>query len=189
MPNFMARFSPQANEVLLNSQAEAENRKHNSIDTDHLLLALVKLDSSVGAPQILRDCGATYDTLSNLVGINPYATTSKRLELSRDAKRTLEFAVAEMKRRNDPQITPEHLLIGILQIEDSAAVELLFRSHCEIKYLYAKMDVSLPSRVIQQHQQAQHQVPADESVDYTENEGCLPALWRSIRNFFKRDKS
>lgn len=184
----MGRFSPLAHSILINSQEEADKRKHNYIDTDHLLLAMVNLDTSVGAPEILRDCGASYVSLSDLVGNNPYATTSKRLELSRDSKRTLELAVAEMKRQGEQHITPEHLLIGILQIEDSAAVELLFKSACDMKRLYAKMDVSLPARVIQQHQ-AQRQTSTAENSDYTENEGCLPTIWRTIQGFFTRGKS
>lgn len=179
------RFSPQSREILVMAQNEADERRHNFIDTDHIILAILCNDSSVGAPQVLRDCGAQYDELSKLVGRNPYQTSSKRLELSRDAKQMLEFSVVEMKRKGDPQITPEHLLVGLLQIETSAGVELLFQARCNIKQLYATMDVSLPTRVIRQHQQQTQQMTEDFNQT-SENQGCLPSLFNQIKQLFKR---
>lgn len=179
------RFSPQTREILVMAQNEADERRHNFIDTDHIILAMLGYDSSVGAPKVLHDCGATYDDLSKLVGKNPYQTSSKRLELSRDAKQMLEFAVVEMKRKGDMQITPEHLLVGLLQIETSAGVELLFQARCNIKQLYATMDVSLPARVIRQHQQ-QHVQAAEDFEPSTENQGCIPGLIKQIKQLFTR---
>lgn len=179
------RFSQPTRDILIVAQNEADERRHNFIDTDHIILAIVGSQSSVGAPQILRDNGASYDTLSDLVGKNPYETSSKRLELSRDAKQMLENAVVEMKRKGEIQITSEHLLIGLLQIETSAGVELLFQSRCNIKKLYATMDVSLPERVIRQHKQQVNQ--ATETLDEgSEKEGCIPSLVNRIRQLFTR---
>lgn len=181
-------FSPEAREILIDAQNEADDRRHNTIDTDHVLLAIIKRGTSVGASKVLKSCGADYDAISTLVGQNPYVTGSKRLELSRDAKQMLELAVAEMKRKNERQISTEHILIGMLQIETCAGVELLFKTGCDIKKLYATMDVSLPSRVIRQHQQQAKQ-HAEALPPQSENEGCIPSLVRSIRQLFQRDKS
>lgn len=182
---YSGRFSPQARDVLIVAQNEADERRHNFIDTDHILLALVSQQSSVGASKTLKDCGAQYDMLSDLVGRNPYETSSKRLELSRDTKRVLELAVVEMKRKGDPHITPEHMLIGLLQIETSSGVELLFRARCDIKRLYATMDVSLPARVIRQHKQST-QPEVEEAINMTENEGCFPGIINRIKQLFTR---
>lgn len=179
------RFSSQTREVLIIAQTEADNRRHNFIDTDHILLAILCLKTSVGASQALQKCGVDYDSLSILVGKNPYVTSSKRLELSRDAKQMLELAVIEMKRKSEPQITPEHLLIGLLQIETSAGVELLFQAKCDMKQLYAMMDVSLPTRLIRQHQQVNQQY-TEYLTPTGENEGCLPGVINRIKQLFSR---
>jgi len=178
------RFSAQARNVLIVAQNEADNRRHNFIDTDHIILAIVGQTASVGAPKILRDCGASYEELSQLVGQNPYETSSKRLELSRDAKRMLELAVVEMQRRAETQITVEQILVGLLQIETSAGVELLFQAKCDMKRLYAAMDVSLPDRVMRQFRQTQPQV--ETFNEDTDNEGCLPMIIRRVRQLFTR---
>jgi len=178
------RFSAQARQTLIVAQNEADNRRHNFIDTDHIILAMVGQDTSVGAPKILRDCGADYEVLSRLVGQNPYETSSKRLELSRDARRMLELAVVEMQRRAEKQITIEYMLIGLLQMETSAGVELLFQAKCNMKRLYTTMDVSLPNRVLKQYQQTMPEVETFE--DGNENEGCLPMLMRRFKELFTR---
>ena len=181
------RFSPQAREILVTAQTEADERRHNFIDTDHILLAFLKQKSSDGATKALQDCGATYNMLSDLVGRNPYITSSKRLELSRDSKQMLELAVAEMKRKGARQITLEHLLIGLLQIETCAGVELLFQAKYDIKRLYATMDIPLPTRVIRQHQQ-RIQLQAQDLNDTNKNEGCIPGIINGIMRLFIRGK-
>ncbi|GEM_PF-3589165 len=179
------RFSAQARNVLILAQNEADNRRHNLIDTDHIVLAIVGQQTSVGAPKILHDCGVDYEALSQLVGQNPYETSSKRLELSRDAKRMLELAVVEMQRKAERQITVEHLLIGLLQIETSAGVELLFQSKCDMRKLYNMMDVALPERIIRQFKQTQQQSEVIFEDD-SDNEGCMGMMIRRLRELFIR---
>ncbi len=182
------RFSAQARDVLIKAQNEADTRRHNFIDTDHIILAIINQTSRVGASKILHDCGAEYESLSTLVGSNPYVTSSKRLDLSRDARRMLELAVIEMKRRAERHITVEHLLTGLLQIETCAGVELLFQAGCDMKLLYVKMDVSLPDRILRQHKQAkiESQILDEDESNTKDNEGCLPTLLRQIKQLFMR---
>lgn len=181
------RFSTQAREVLIVAQNEADNRRHNFIDTDHIILAIIAQQTSVGAPKALRDSGVDYEMLSKLVGQNPYATSSKRLELSRDAKRMLELAVVEMQRKAEKQISVEYLLVGLLQIETSAGVELLFQAKCDIRRLYATMDVSLPERVLRQYKQSKQQAETFDD-DKEDNEGCLGMMITRLKELFMRGK-
>lgn len=182
------RFSEAARHILIAAQNEADSRRHNFIDTDHIVLAIVGRPSQVGAVKILQDSGADYENLSSLVGQNPYATSSKQLDLSRDARRMLELAVIEMKRRSERSITVEHMLVGLLQIETCAGVELLFQAGCDMKRLYMKMDVSLPDRILRQHRQAiqQAQMIDETGEELSENEGCLPTIIRRIKDLFTR---
>ena len=169
------------------AQDEADQRRHNFIDTDHLLLAILSQKSQTDAQQALQNCGASFEALSDLVGQNPYETSSKRLELSRDSKRMVELAVDEMKKQEANQITPEHLLNALLQLETSAGVELLFQSRCDIKQLYAKMGVALPARVIRQHQQRTSS-PTGYVSSMTENSGCLPGLFHRIKQLLTGER-
>jgi ATP-dependent Clp protease ATP-binding subunit ClpA len=174
------RFSSLAREVLVSAQHEADDRRHNMIDTDHVALAMVAQVTSVGAPKALRDCGADYDRMSQLVGRNPYATSSKRLELTRDAKRVLELAVVEMQRQAEQHVTVEHLLIGMLQLDTCAGVMLLSQVACDMPRLYAMMDVSLPKQFVQ-HEPTPTSQPVEQDAT-----GCLPMLMARFKQLFEK---
>lgn len=176
------RFSSLAREVLISAQHEADDRRHNMIDTDHIVLAMVSQVTSVGAPKALRDCGADYERMSYLVGWNPYETSSKRLELTRDAKRMLELAVVEMQRQSEQHVTVEHLLIGMLQLDTCEGVVLLSQVACDMPRLYAMMDVSLPEQFVEPEPTPMEQ------MNIQDNTGCLPMLRTRFKQLFEKRK-
>lgn len=97
------------------------------IDTEHLLLGLIRqdqrlVDRLVGAP---LDIEAIRQTIKDRTGGSGTTPTSVDMPLSMAAKRVLAFAADESSRLKHPHIGTEHLLLGLLLEEASVAADLL----------------------------------------------------------------
>ena len=104
--------------------AVVESQRLNSefIGTGHILLAL--LADSNGPIDFVGDLETVRCEVGKLVQSAPYPITGK-VPLNLCAKKAIEFAL--VLRKNDEVVSPLHLLIGILQDENSVAVRVLNR--------------------------------------------------------------
>ncbi|HZO83611.1 MAG TPA: Clp protease N-terminal domain-containing protein, partial [Verrucomicrobiae bacterium] len=88
-------FTPLSHQVLALARKEAERLKHNFIDTEHLLLGLVKLQRGV-AFNVLANTGLSlYDLVDEIekqIGIGFNEPASGQLEYSNHAKKVLALA-------------------------------------------------------------------------------------------------
>jgi ATP-dependent Clp protease ATP-binding subunit ClpC len=66
MPNKLERFTQRSRRVLMLAQEEAERLQHASIDTEHLLLGLMREEGGV-AHRVLTDLGVDQQHLESLV--------------------------------------------------------------------------------------------------------------------------
>ena len=125
-------FTPQAKRVLELSIAESQQLRHNYIGTEHLLLGLMKDGQSIAA-KILESRGVrSLDEIRQvtLVLLAEPASTDlplafRKLPLTPEARRVLKFSMEEASRLGDELIGAEHLLVGIMKEEASAAAKKL----------------------------------------------------------------
>jgi len=127
-------FSPQAKQVLERSKVEARQLGHNYIGTEHLLLCLMRDGQSIAAKS-LEVRGARLDEvrretvalLSELGAArdSPGAMAFTNMPLSPEAKRVPTFSMEEASRLGHQLIGAEHLLVGIMREEASAAAKTL----------------------------------------------------------------
>ena len=128
MPSKMERFTQRSRRVLSLAQEEAERMQHSAIDTEHLLLGLMREEGGV-AHRVLTDLGATREGMEKLaqdlskVG----SRTGPQLDLTSEVKKTLELAVDEARRMGHHYIGTEHLLLGLLRQGNSTAMTMLQR--------------------------------------------------------------
>ncbi len=128
MPNNkMERFTRRARQVLTLAQDYAERLHHNAIDSQHLLMALFIEDEGIAA-RVLHDLGVELAPLQAAIErISPINPPSDKADadLSQGSKRVLELAVDEARKLGHHYIGTEHLLLGLVRVEDGAGVQVL----------------------------------------------------------------
>src|ERR1051326_1102080 len=111
------KFTERARKVLSLAQEEAQRFNHNYIGTEHLLLGLV-LEGEGVASQALLDLSADQNKIRSAVEFiigRGERTVTGDIGLTPRAKKVIELAVDEARRRNDANIGTEHLLLGLLR--------------------------------------------------------------------------
>ena len=120
------RFTDDSKKVLRYARNAAQRLAHNYVGTEHILLGLV-LNEEGTAGQMLRDMGLTPTNVTraveNIVGLG--MTPNAHLVLTTGMKEAMEFAVEESKRLKQSYVGTEHILLGLLQKDDSMAAQIL----------------------------------------------------------------
>ena len=120
------RFSEDAKKVLTYAQGEAEQSRHSYIGTEHLLLALLQVES--GARALLKHLGieeeAVRATIRNVLGRNERIVIQQIIPTSR-VKKVIELSFAAAQREGASCVTPEHLLIGLVEEGEGIAAHVL----------------------------------------------------------------
>ena len=124
------RFTDRATKVMALANQEAQRFKPECISTEHILLGLVKEGSGVGA-NVLKNLGVDLREVVLAVekltrsGPDNDLDTKGKLPQTVDAKKVIEFAIRESRRLGHNYVGTEHLLLGLLGVEDSTANRVL----------------------------------------------------------------
>ena len=112
--------------ILQLAVVEAQRLNSEFIGTGQILLALLADSKGPwdGVIDFVGDLETVRCEVGKLVQSAPYSIFGK-VPLNLRAKKAIEFAL--VLRKNDEMVSPLHLLIGILQDEDSVAVRVLNR--------------------------------------------------------------
>jgi hypothetical protein len=115
------RFSQRARRILAAAQEEADTLRNNTIDTPHVLLAMLRVEDSV-AYRVLNDLKIDYERVLPIVrGANPAEPTPpKTHDLAPETKRMMESAMQIARQRGDQFIGSEHLLLSLIKGEDKS---------------------------------------------------------------------
>jgi ATP-dependent Clp protease ATP-binding subunit ClpB len=117
-------FTIKAAEAVQNAQQVAFNNKNPNIETEHLLKALLEMEDSP-IEYLLKKNNVTVNLveskLAELLGKLPTTTGEPAQAMGRDANSVLLRAGAALKSFGDEFITPEHLLLAIVQGNDAGA--------------------------------------------------------------------
>lgn len=125
-------FTQKANDVLNLAIKSAENFGHTYIGTEHILIGVLKENTSYGA-ELLTEKGVTLDKIEELIkestGVgNPTALSPN--DFTPTAKRVLEVSFQLARGMRNSFVGTEHLLLALLRESDSGAVKLL--SACDV---------------------------------------------------------
>jgi ATP-dependent Clp protease ATP-binding subunit ClpC len=121
------RYTEKARRVIFFARYEATQYGSPYIETEHLLLGLLREDKAL-ANRFLRTHGVVESIrkeIESRITIRERISTSVEVPLSAECKRVLNFAAEEAERLNHKHIGTEHLLLGILREEKSFGAELL----------------------------------------------------------------
>jgi ATP-dependent Clp protease ATP-binding subunit ClpB len=121
----LGNFTIKAAEAIQAAQQLAFNSQNPNIETEHFLKALLDQEDSP-VDYLLKKNNVTINLveskLDELISKLPKTTTGDPAQsVSRDANNVILRAGAVVKQFNDEFVTPEHLLLAIVQGNDAAA--------------------------------------------------------------------
>lgn len=131
----MIHLSRASRAVVRNAYAEARRMSVRYLGTEHLLIALTEAGST-RASKALTKCGVRADALRGKLDasnepVAPDFRPRRRLH-ARQAMRAAQHLATDS---GDERVEPEHLLSGLLQINDCRGVRLLQSLSCDLKQL------------------------------------------------------
>src|SRR5467141_3958492 len=121
------RYTEKARRVIFFARYEASQFGSPYIETEHLLLGLLREDKAL-TNRFLRSHASVESIRKQIEGhttIREKVSTSVDLPLSNECKRVLAYAAEEAERLSHRHIGTEHLLLGLLREEKCFAAEIL----------------------------------------------------------------
>ncbi len=121
------RYTEKARRVIFFARLEASQLGSPSIETEHLLLGLLREDKAL-TYRFLRSQNAMESVAKQIevhTVIRDKISTSADLPLSEESKRVLTYSYDEAGRLGHKHIGTEHLLLGLLREESSFAAVIL----------------------------------------------------------------
>lgn len=122
------KFTEKGRKVILYAREEAEKRNSEFLDTEHLLLAILREEDSIPVA-ILRKIGIQPETvryeLEKRISSETSLLTYGEIPFSPRAKKVLEYAVEEARLLGHPYIGSEHLFLGLVKEEEGIAGKVL----------------------------------------------------------------
>ncbi len=121
------RYTEKARRVIFFARYEASQFGSPYIETEHLLLGLLREDKAL-TNRFLRSHASVESIRKQIeqhTTIREKVSTSVDLPLSNECKRVLAYAAEEAERLSHKHIGTEHLLLGLLREEKCFAAEIL----------------------------------------------------------------
>lgn len=120
----LGNFTIKAAEAFQQAQQVAFNARHANIETEHILKALLEQEDSP-VDYLLKKNNVTLNLLDTkleeLMAQLPTTSGDPAQQISREANNVVLRAGAALKSFNDEFITPEHLLLALVQGNDNTA--------------------------------------------------------------------
>ena len=123
------RYTERARRVLFFARYEATQLGSTSIETEHLLLGLIREGKGLTSRIFARSHLSLESIRKEIEGRTVFrekVSTSVEIPFSAETKRVLQFAAEEADRLLHTYIGTEHLLLGILREERSVAAAILY---------------------------------------------------------------
>jgi ATP-dependent Clp protease ATP-binding subunit ClpC len=120
------RYTESARRALFYSRYEASELGRRSIETEHLLLGLLRAGKGVTS-RLFTDARVSYEPVRGTLetGAGEKIPTSVEIPFSEETKRILDHTVEEADRLRHSYIGTEHLLLGLLHEDQSIAGVIL----------------------------------------------------------------
>lgn len=134
-------FTQKASEVLNLAIKAAENLGHNYVGSEHILLALVKAEGGI-AYSVLDSKGVTAESIEQFIKENIGIGTPTRLtpdDFTPRSKRVLDVAFQIARGMLHSFVDTEHLLLALLQEDDSYAVKYINSAGIDEQQLFEQV--------------------------------------------------
>jgi ATP-dependent Clp protease ATP-binding subunit ClpA len=122
------RFTERARQVVVLAQDEARTLKHNYIDTEHILLGLLREQEGLAA-RVLDSLDITVEEVRaqvvRIVGQGDDDLTAGQIPFTPRTKKVLELALREALSLGHNHIGTEHILLGLVRENEGVAARIL----------------------------------------------------------------
>ncbi len=121
------RYTEKARRVIFFARYEASQYGSKYIDTEHILLGLLREDRTLARRMLgpEADLGQIRVEIEKSTTKGTRISTSVEVPLSQDAKKILQLASDQAEQLNHAYVGTEHIALGILMMPDSAAGRIL----------------------------------------------------------------
>ncbi len=165
------RFNEHVRRSLFFARYEASRSSSRSIASEHLLLGMLREADPVMTELMDRLDLDVRDLRDELLGDRvalERVSTSPDLPLSEETKKGLAFAVHEAENMGHASVGTEHLLLGLLRVEGSAAAQYLMARGVEL--------YQLREEVVRHGRELEAEASADETPHISEYSRDLTML-------------
>lgn len=121
------RYTEKARRVVFFARYEATQYGSPNIETEHLLLGLLREDKAL-TTRFLGNLGSIESIRKQIearITIHERISSTVEIPLSRECKRILNYAAEEAEQLNHKHISTTHILLGMLREEKCSAAEIL----------------------------------------------------------------
>ena len=166
------KYTEQAQQVMLDSQNIVRRHRHSQWDVEHVLLALMELESGLPA-DILRSLGISLEAVKTklheaLERLPKMASETNQIYATPRGGQMLENARLEAERLKDEYIGTEHLLIGATMLGDGDAAQILKEAGIDQENVYrALMQIRGSHRVADPRAESKYRSLEKYSIDLT----------------------
>jgi Clp amino terminal domain, pathogenicity island component len=178
------RFTERARRVIFFARYEASQYGSAYIETEHLLLGLGR-----EAPQLLKELlGAKGDIREIRAEVERHIrrgapiATSVEVPLAAECQRSLNLAAEESQSFGHRHIGTEHLLLGLLRIENSVAEGILKARGAKLETIRESLAKSPHTPSSGTYAQSRHRVPTNEVESFVAGLKCHK--WDELESFF-----
>ena len=140
------RFSPEVKKIISTSREEAGRLGTNYIGTEHLLLGILRDDTSL-VMRVFQSMEVDIEELVARVEHAAPAALKKEtnlnigdIALNKQAEKVLKVTFLEARASQNEEITPEHLLLSILKHKDNLASQVLYDLNVDYETFKSEME-------------------------------------------------
>lgn len=131
------RFNNRAQKVILRAQAESRKFKHGYVGTEHILLAILIEDDKL--KEVLNEYGVNdirvKELIDRYVGEGETDYFKNDIPLTPRTKRLLDLSLLEARKLGNNYISPEHILLAIVNEKEGVAYSILDSLDIDFKKL------------------------------------------------------
>ncbi len=129
-------FTPHAQRALALGRKEADRLRHGFVGTEHLLLGIVKLGQGVAVTVLQRmgiGLGLLRQEVEKQVSPGPEQPIPSTIPHTPQLKEVLAIAAEEAKALKHAYVGTEHLLLGLLGVNEGIAARALSTLHVNVE--------------------------------------------------------
>jgi ATP-dependent Clp protease ATP-binding subunit ClpC len=165
----LERYTEKARRVIFFARYEATQRGCHLVESEHLLLGLVREDRLLANRFLAASADAICELIESQNTAREKVSTAAELPLSIECKRILSHAAGEAEHMRNKHTGTEHLLLGILREEKCRAAKMLFERGLRLQAIREELMRSTQEKLeLQQKSSREPSVLAEFSRDLTQ---------------------
>jgi len=166
------KLTIKAQEAISDAQKKAEALRHQMIENEHLLSALISQKDGIIKPildKLGANTGAILSQVENELKKIPTVEGIVQIYISPGLKKSIDIAFNEAERLKDEYTSTEHLLIGIAETKEGGASRILQQNGVTKESIYAVLkDIRGSQRITDQAPEEKYQALQRYCRDLTE---------------------